>query len=234
MQFTDEAIILNTKKLTERGLFASFFCRELGYKKSFCRYGQSKANKPVFQAGNLVYSVFSSRTNEQLGTVRCELLKCLSAKIMLNQTKLKLCNLFFEILNTVLVEHQNYESLYDKTLAFITDDEQDKLLIHVKYLELELELLQSLGFSYELSKCTVTGQTEDLIYIYPKTAKAVSANAGKEYKDILFKMPDLFLYDLKQHKPEDINNAHRINNHFLQKFVYNSLNKEAPAFFIVK
>ncbi len=46
-------------------------------------------------------------------------------------------------------------------------------------------LLEELGFGLDLSKCAVTGVTDDLMYVSPRTGRAVSAEAGEPYKDRL-------------------------------------------------
>ena len=42
------------------------------------------------------------------------------------------------------------------------------------YLRWELRLLEELGFGLDLSACAVTGATEGLAFVSPKTGRAVS------------------------------------------------------------
>ena len=45
-------------------------------------------------------------------------------------------------------------------------------------LELAAGLLQDLGFGLDLSKCAATGALDDLVYVSPRTGRAVSREAG--------------------------------------------------------
>ena len=54
------------------------------------------------------------------------------------------------------------------------------------YVRWEAGLLDALGFGLDLSQCAATGATDDLIYVSPRTGRAVSAAAGAEYAARLF------------------------------------------------
>src|SRR6202789_313753 len=49
------------------------------------------------------------------------------------------------------------------------------------YVRFEAGLLADLGFGLDLSRCAVTGSPDDLIYVSPRTGRAVSATAGADY-----------------------------------------------------
>ena len=53
----------------------------------------------------------------------------------------------------------------------------------------EFRFLQSLGFSIDLAACAVTGQSEDLAYVSPRSGRAVSSRGAGEYRDKLLKLP---------------------------------------------
>ena len=53
----------------------------------------------------------------------------------------------------------------------------------------ELVLLDELGFGLDLASCAATGTTTDLVYVSPKSGRAVSAEAGEPYKDRLLALP---------------------------------------------
>jgi len=61
------------------------------------------------------------------------------------------------------------------------------------YVRFEAGLLQELGFGLDLSKCAATGSTDDLIYVSPRTGRAVSRDAGAAYADRLLKLPPFLL-----------------------------------------
>ena len=45
----------------------------------------------------------------------------------------------------------------------------------------ELGLLEELGFGLDLSSCAATGSRDELIYVSPRSGKAVSAAAPRPY-----------------------------------------------------
>src|SRR6185503_5403101 len=61
------------------------------------------------------------------------------------------------------------------------------------FVRFEAGLLEELGFALDLSKCAVTGQADDLVYVSPRTGRAVSRGAGEPYKDRLLPLPPFLL-----------------------------------------
>ena len=57
------------------------------------------------------------------------------------------------------------------------------------YVAWEMDLLAELGFGLDLARCAATGATTDLVYVSPKTGRAVSAAAGEPYRDRLLALP---------------------------------------------
>jgi DNA repair protein RecO (recombination protein O) len=59
----------------------------------------------------------------------------------------------------------------------------------------ELQLLSELGFGLDLAQCAATGATADLIYVSPKSGRAVSRTAGEPWADKMLRLP-AFLRDM--------------------------------------
>jgi DNA repair protein RecO (recombination protein O) len=57
------------------------------------------------------------------------------------------------------------------------------------YLLWERALLEALGFGLSLESCALTGVAEDLVYVSPRTGRAVSREAGAEWADRLLPLP---------------------------------------------
>ena len=53
----------------------------------------------------------------------------------------------------------------------------------------ELLLLDELGFGLDLESCAATGSRDDLVYVSPKSGRAVSRAAGEPYRDRLLPLP---------------------------------------------
>ena len=96
------------------------------------------------------------------------------------------------------------------------------------YVRFEAGLLADLGFGLDLSKCAVTGSADDLIYVSPRTGRAVSAAAGEAYKDRLLALPPFLLSAQGGLGPGDIASGLAITGHFLERFVFAPLNRPLP------
>ena len=53
----------------------------------------------------------------------------------------------------------------------------------------ELQLLSELGFGLDLESCAATGSTAELVYVSPKSGRAVSRAAGEPWRDKLLRLP---------------------------------------------
>ena len=59
----------------------------------------------------------------------------------------------------------------------------------MRVVQFELMLLAELGFGLELDVCAATGARADLVYVSPKSGRAVSAQAGEPWRDKLLRLP---------------------------------------------
>ena len=53
----------------------------------------------------------------------------------------------------------------------------------------ELQMLSELGFGLDLESCAATGATAELVYVSPKSGRAVSREAGGPWRDKLLRLP---------------------------------------------
>ena len=83
----------------------------------------------------------------------------------------------------------------------------------------EMGLLDELGFGLDLSKCASTGTTQDLIYVSPRTGKAVSRDAGMPYHDKLFGLP-AFLRGAEGLSAADILAGFQLTGYFLERHIF--------------
>ena len=59
------------------------------------------------------------------------------------------------------------------------------------YLQWEMALLEETGYGLDLSCCAVTGATEGLVYVSPKSGRAVSAKGAGEWAERMLPLPDV-------------------------------------------
>jgi DNA repair protein RecO (recombination protein O) len=81
----------------------------------------------------------------------------------------------------------------------------------------ELALLEELGFGLDLASCAATGGTTDLVYVSPKSGRAVSAAAGEPYKGRLLALPAFLRASAAgQVTGEDVRAGFALTGHFLE------------------
>jgi DNA repair protein RecO (recombination protein O) len=229
MHWTDNAIILSTRKYGESSGILGVMTQEHGLFNGMVRGIASKKNCGTYQTGNFIEATWRGRLSEHLGNFTAELQTPNAAILMSCPLRLSALNCICTILETTLAEREPAKQIYLHLKSFIEhlkNDEHWKLY----YILLEIELLSHLGFRLDLSSCAATGQTEDLIYISPKSGRAVSAIAGEPYKDKLLKMPPFLKNEGNwQYDNEQILNGLEIGAYFLEKYIYKPHNKSLPV-----
>ena len=96
------------------------------------------------------------------------------------------------------------------------------------FVRFEAGLLEELGFGLDLARCAATGATDDLIYVSPKTGRAVSRAAGAPYHDKLMALPPFLLGAQSGLAAGDVAAGLALTGHFLERFVFAPLNRPLP------
>jgi DNA repair protein RecO (recombination protein O) len=91
----------------------------------------------------------------------------------------------------------------------------------------ETVLLSDLGFGLDLASCAVTGATEGLAFVSPKTGRAVTAEAAGIWSDRLLRLP-LFLTGQHPSGPEDWREGLRLTGHFLTRDLFGARHRPLP------
>jgi DNA repair protein RecO (recombination protein O) len=188
MEWTDEGIVLAVKAHGETAAVAELFTRRHGRHLGLVHGGRSRRARPVLQMGNHVDATWKARLAEHLGHVSLELRHGYAAAAM--DDPLRLAGLTaICALARLLPERDPHPSLFEITLFVLgyLDDPQVWPALYVRW---ELALLDELGFGLDLASCAATGGNDRLIYVSPRTGRAVSASAGEPYKDRLLRLPD--------------------------------------------
>ena len=123
-----------------------------------------------------------------MGVFHFESEKNLAAPLMLNGDLLKIMNAVFALIYTLIPERESYEHLYQRTLILLQNLASESAPYDA-YLKWEIDLLSDLGYALDLTKCSGCGRTDDLIYLSPRTGRAVCASCGAPYMDKLYKLP---------------------------------------------
>lgn len=194
MQWNDSGVVLSVRKQGETSVLATLFTENHGKHLGLVRGGQGIRLRGIYQVGNTVEVFWRARLEEHLGNFQCDLLHSAAAVLLNEPLRLSALSSACALLELSLPERAPYFILYSNLSELIKKIETC-IDWYMAYAEFELTLLSELGFSLDFSCCAVTGNTSDLIYISPRSGRAVSAIAGEPWKKKLLPLPAYFLPD---------------------------------------
>jgi DNA repair protein RecO (recombination protein O) len=96
------------------------------------------------------------------------------------------------LLSFCLPEREPHKALYARSEALL-DLLNRPDLWPLAYLQWELALLEEMGFGLDLSCCAVTGATEGLTYVSPRSGRAVTRAGAGDWADRLLPLPPILL-----------------------------------------
>ncbi|MBP5795199.1 MAG: DNA repair protein RecO [Alphaproteobacteria bacterium] len=181
MKLESEGIIVSMRPFGERDVVAHIFTEKFGVLSGMLRGAAVAKNKPM--VGQMGAVAWGARLDSQLGVFHFEAQKNLGLVAMMDANKLKYLNAMFSLIETLLPEREAYPNLYNATLKTLADLNMDS------YLQWELVLLRELGYALDFSHCSNCGRTDNLIYLSPRTGRAVCGDCGAPYVGKLFDLP---------------------------------------------
>jgi DNA repair protein RecO (recombination protein O) len=90
-------------------------------------------------------------------------------------------------------------------------------------------LLDELGFGLDLERCAATGARDDLIYVSPRSGRAVSRAAGEPYAEKLLPLPAFLLAPERERTDlAELTGAFLLTGHFLERHVFDLRGQGLP------
>jgi DNA repair protein RecO (recombination protein O) len=217
MQWTDEGIVIGVKRHGEASGILELMTREHGRHLGLVRGGFGSRLKPILQTGNSVAATWRARLDEHLGNFTVEGLALRAASFFSSPHAIHGVT-HLATLMRLLPERDPHAGLYT-LFEQILDRLGDPLWAAPMVARFELQLLSELGFGLDLAQCAATGATAELIYVSPKSARAVSRVAGEPWADKMLRLP-AFLRD-RQAEPagRDLADGFALTGFFLARHV---------------
>jgi len=226
MEWEDDAFVLSARAFGETGAIVEILTAERGKFAAHVAGGASRKMKPFLQPGAKVIARYRSRVSEQLGSASLEPIG--EGPASLFDDPLALAGLASAAsIVAALPEREPHPGAFHALEALISALANPDIWPAV-YVRFEAGLLQDLGFELDFSKCTVTGSMDDLIYVSPRTGRAVSREAGEPYKDRLLALPPFLLSAQGGLAEGDIRAGLDLTGHFLEQHVFGPMNRPLP------
>jgi DNA repair protein RecO (recombination protein O) len=227
MEWKDEGIILAVKRHGESSAICELLTATRGRTLGLVRGGRSRQMRPVLQPGNIVLATWRARLEEHLGHFALEPLELNAGMLMGEAMRLAaLTTLTAEA--QLLPEREPHPRIYEATRLVLNalEDEGTWPALLVRW---EMGLLDELGFGLDLARCAATGARDNLVYVSPKTGRAVSHDAGFAYHDRMLLLP-AFLKGSQAGAPGlgDVLAGFKLTGYFLDRHVFEPRGITAP------
>lgn len=228
MDWTDQGAILTVRRHGETSAIVEVFTELHGRHAGVVRGATSRKTAPFLQPGSQVAVHWRARLEDHLGSFTLEPLKSRAAAVMSGRLELAGLNAITGLLHFTLPEREVHAALYAQSMALL-DMLGESEAWPLAYLRWELALLEEMGFGLDLSACAVNGGAEDLIYVSPKSGRAVSRNGAGDWADKLLPLPACLVGTAPMELVQ-ISEGLRTTGHFLKTWLTPALgDRPLPA-----
>lgn len=231
MEWRDEGFVLAARPHGEGAAVVQILTRDHGRHAGLVHGGASRSKRATVEPGNLVDAVWRARLTEHLGRFTIEPSRHTAAQIMDDPARLAALSAACAVTETVIPEREPHPGLFDATAAlFAALTHGDQEIWPAVYIQWEMGLLAELGFGLDLQACAATGMTTELVYVSPKTGRAVSREAGAPYAARMLALPRFLQPDGRGHgaTAEDFTAGLRLTGHFLARHAFDPLDRPLP------
>jgi DNA repair protein RecO (recombination protein O) len=186
-EWRDQGILLSSRRHGETSAIIEVFTPAQGRHVGVVRGGTSRRIAPILQPGAQLDLSWRARLEDHIGAFTVEPLRSRAAAAMGDRLSLAGLNAVTALLSFCLPEREAHAPLYHRTEALLDLLGDD--LWPLAYLQWEMRLLEEMGYALDLATCAVTGATEGLAYVSPRTGRAVSRQGAGEWADKLLPLP---------------------------------------------
>ncbi|MFD0915750.1 DNA repair protein RecO [Pseudahrensia aquimaris] len=222
MEWTDDAVVLGVKKHGETSVIAELMTRERGRHLGLVQGGRSRTLRPLLQPGNSVRAVWRARLEDHLGQFKLESTGARAAKLMETPHGVYALQTIAAHLR-LLPERDAHPALF-AMLNIVLDNLTAPDIAGELFVRFELAILDELGFGLDLTQCAATGRRRDLIYVSPKSGRAVNREAGAPYAERMLPLPPFLLVanplEVESASLATIEDGFRLTGFFLDRHVF--------------
>lgn len=231
MQWNDQAIVLSVRRMGERSGIVHLLTLEHGLHAGVDASAFGKTKRGLYEPGNIVDAHWQARLSEHIGMLRCELQSSVAAHLLTHKLALSTLTAATQMIERTLVERDAQPAIYrqfQSLIATLLHGSESQWLC--AYVRLECALLEHTGFGLDLEQCAATGKSEELVYVSPKSGRAVSRDAGLPYHERLFTLPEFLKHgENSEAAIDDVRQGLRLCGYFLQERILTPRQKTLPS-----
>jgi len=233
MEWQAPAVVLSARPLGESGAVVSLLTEAHGRHAGLAKGGTSRAQAPLWQPGNLVEVRWVARLADQLGALKGELVHPAAALAMEDPLALAMLASACAVADGALPERQPHAGTFRGLVSLIGRLPAGAAALLLDYIRWEAMLMAELGYGLDLSRCAATGGVEELVWVSPKTGRAVSAAAGEPWRDRLLPLPAFLLAPERPGAndpsgPAEWLSGLRLTGHFLSRDAFGQQHRPLP------
>lgn len=224
MEWQDEGIVLSASRFGENDALLEVMTESHGRARGFVKGGMGRRNKANLQPGNKLSLMWRSRIETNLGRFQLELIHSPLGCLISDGRRMTALAAVTSVIASTMPEREAHTAVYGALAAYIDLLEaEDGTLAYwaASLAQIELGILTELGYGLDLSECAATGVTDDLVYVSPKSGRAVCASAGAPYKEKLLLLPAFMRGDKGAERSEsEAQRALALTGYFLERNVW--------------
>ncbi len=217
MEWTDEGIVTGVRRHGEGSAIVELMTYARGRHMGLVRGGMSRRLAPLLQPGNTLSITWRARLDEQLGTLVVEPLKLRAEALMRDPHGAYGVSHITSLIH-LLAERDPHPGLFG-ILDAVLDAFEDAASAAILMARFEVAMLAELGFGLDLDACVATGTRDDLIFVSPRSGRAVSASAGAPFADKLLPLPTFLIATQVKPTLPELEEAFRMTGYFLTRRV---------------
>ncbi len=218
MQWIDEGIVLGAKHHGELSVILELMTLGHGRHLGLVRGGAGTRLRGVLQPGNALRATWRARLDEHLGHYAVEAVNLRAASFLPAAHAVHGVT-HLAALCRLLAEREPHAAIYD-ALDAILASLHDPGVAAPMIARFELDFLAELGFGLDLSSCAATGATTDLIYVSPRSGRAVSRAGGEAYRDKLLRLPAFLHTGNQPESASDLADGFALTGFFLERHAF--------------
>ncbi|MEL7486246.1 MAG: DNA repair protein RecO [Pseudomonadota bacterium] len=227
MQFSEEGVVLNARAHGENHAVAEIFTAGRGRWAGLVYGGQGRKMQPLLQPGNGVRAEWRGRGDDSLGHFSLELTAPRAGELMQERLSLTALSAACAVARVCLPEREPHPATY-AAFEILLGVLNDADLFPALMARWELGLLSELGFGLTLDQCAATGGRDNLVFVSPKSACAVSAEAGEPYRDKLLALPAFLRGERGDVTRADAVDGLTLTGYFIETRILQPADKDTP------